>query len=363
MLQVKRVAVLLLAVLGVTAVGVTATYGGEVIFKNGDKLTGEVTTLVDGKLKIKSKVAGEVTVDLKDVASFKTDEPIVAKLKDGSILSEKFDTSQTPGNVVVAATTKPTVAEATKDGPGAGDVPTTQFAPDTELSLTKFDEINPPKPKLWSGNIKAGALLTRGNSNTDAANASADVARRTKQDRFTFDAQYLFARDGDDNNVTTDNWLLQAKYDYFFTKKLYGYTVAKLERDNVADLEYRFQPGAGLGYQWIESAKENFRQEIGAGYTFEKYRNDEENDYANYRYAHSYDRQIKDNIKFIHNFEILPSLEDLSVYTFTADAGIRVSFTKQFFLDLKAEWKENSDPGPETRKNDFRYILSVGWDF
>lgn len=355
MLQMKRVAVLLAATVFISA----SAQGGEVVFKNGDKLTGEVTTLVDGKLKIKSAVAGEVTVDLKDVASFKTDGPITAKLKDGTVLTEKFEASSTPGNVVVV----PSTQSPATDPKAPAVAPTTQFVPNTELSLTNFDEINPQKPKIWSGNLKAGALLTRGNSNTDAANASFDVARRTKQDRLTFTGQYLYARDGDEDNTTTDNWLLQAKYDYFFTKKFYGYGVAKFERDNIADLEYRFQPGVGVGYQWIESAKENFRQEVGLGYTAEKYENEAKDEYINARYAHSYDRQIKDNLKFIHNFEIQPSLEDLDVFTMTTDAGIRVKFTDKFFLDLKGEWKYNSEPGDESRKNDFRYILSVGWEF
>src|SRR5438552_7315457 len=39
----------------------------EVRFKNGDRLTGTITSAEGGKLKVTSKVAGDVTVDLKDV--------------------------------------------------------------------------------------------------------------------------------------------------------------------------------------------------------------------------------------------------------------------------------------------------------
>jgi len=39
-----------------------------VLFKNGDKLTGKIVDVAADKLKIKSAVAGEVTVDLNVVA-------------------------------------------------------------------------------------------------------------------------------------------------------------------------------------------------------------------------------------------------------------------------------------------------------
>src|SRR5438477_4384740 len=58
----------------------------EVIFKNGDKLTGAITSADGGKLKIKSKVAGDVTVDLSDVQTFSTDHEVQIKMKDNTVL-------------------------------------------------------------------------------------------------------------------------------------------------------------------------------------------------------------------------------------------------------------------------------------
>src|SRR3954464_7476535 len=78
-------------------------FAGEVIFNNGDKLTGKVTTVDGGKLKIKSDVAGEVTVDLKDVRTFSTDEPVQVRMKDKSIVRDKVEASTTQG----APTTQP----------------------------------------------------------------------------------------------------------------------------------------------------------------------------------------------------------------------------------------------------------------
>jgi len=342
MRKFARVAALIAATFSVPA------FAGEVVFKNGDRLTGEVTALGDGKLKIKSAVAGEITVNIADVSSFSTDAPIEIKLKDGSVVNQQVQKSETPGTVQTAASPSGVAA--------------------STLSLDQVATINEPKlVTKWTGNIRAGALVTRGNSDTDAFNLAGDLQRRSVDDRFTLTGEYLYGRERSNStgekSTSTDNWLIQAKYDYFVTKKLYVYGVARFERDNIADLQLRAQPGAGLGYQWLEGPKTNFRTEAGLGYTYEQYRDQDSETYINARLAYAYDRQLAENIKFIHNFEYLPSLEDVGKFNINTDAGIRVRFTQTFFTDARVEWRYNSEPGNDSSTSDLRYVLSAGWEF
>lgn len=321
--------------------------GGEIVFKNGDRLTGEVTELGGGKLKIKSAIAGDVVVSLADVATFSSDKPIEIKLKDGSVVNQAVTKSETPGTISTVASASGVAG--------------------SQLTLDQVATINEPKPVTkWTGNIRAGAIFARGNTDSDAFNLAGDAVRRSVDDRFSLNGQYLYGRQRDsDGEKTTsaDNWLVQAKYDYFLTKKLYLYGVAKFERDNIADLKLRAQPGAGVGYQWFEGPTANFRTEAGLGVTYEEYKGEDSETYLNARFAYAYDRVIVDNVKFIHSLEYLPSLEDLGKYNINADAGIRVKLSDTFFTDFKFEWKFNSEPGPNAAENDLRYILSVGWEF
>lgn len=330
------------------AVGLASVaWGGEVIFKNGDRLTGEVTRLEGGKLRIKSAVAGEVTVDLKDVASFSTDEPVELRLADGSVLRQQVQRSETPGTIQTA--------------PSAAGVAA------STLSLDQVVAINEPKVETrWSGNVRAGALIARGNSDSEAFNLAGDAQRRTVDDRLTLSGQYLYARSRKSDGVkeaTTDNWFAQVKYDYFISKRLYLYAVARFERDNIAELNLRALPGVGLGYQWLEGPRENFRTEAGLGLTYEDYEGEESEMYPNARFAYAYDRMLVDNVKFIHNLEYLPSLEDVGEYIINADAGLRVNLTARFFTDFKVEFKYNARPDTDVSRSDLRYILAVGWQF
>jgi hypothetical protein len=54
----------------------TLVHADEVVLTNGDRITGKVVELVDGKLSIKTEYAGVVKIDWTQVETFSTDQPI-----------------------------------------------------------------------------------------------------------------------------------------------------------------------------------------------------------------------------------------------------------------------------------------------
>src|SRR6476620_6480359 len=146
----------------------SAALADEIRFKNGDRLTGTITEADGGKLKISSKVAGDVTVDLKDVETFSTDAPLDVKLKDGTMVHQRFEAGAAPGSINAAA------------------------GPRREIALTDVKAITPKLGK-WTGSVVAGGLLTRGNSHTTSLNLSASVTRRGEDDRISAIGGYTFA--------------------------------------------------------------------------------------------------------------------------------------------------------------------------
>jgi putative salt-induced outer membrane protein YdiY len=316
----------------------------EVLFTNGDRLTGKIVGAADGKLKIKSDLAGEVSVDLSKVRTFTTDEPVELHVGEGNVLKSRV--SAGPDGSVQAA--------------GGGGVAAQAVA------LKDVRKINPP-PVKWTGAITATGLLTRGNSDTDNLGISIDAVRRAEQDRITFGAGYLYGRQRDtdtgDKETTTDNWFIFGKYDYFFNDKLYAFASARVERDRIALLDLRFSPAVGLGYQWIEKEDFNFFTEAGLGWVYEDFSNAGSNDYFAARLAYHVDKKLNDKVALFHNLEYVPSLEDAGEFNINADAGVRATLTDNMFTEFKFEWKHDSEPAPGADKNDLRYILGVGWSF
>jgi putative salt-induced outer membrane protein YdiY len=224
--------------------------------------------------------------------------------------------------------------------------------------------MNPP-PEKWTGAVVVAGQIVRGNTRTDDLSIDVDaMLRRNNEvhnDRTTLQGAYNLGLV--DSVTTTDNWFVSGKYDYFFDPKLYGYGLVKLERDRIANLDYRVSPGVGLGYQWIESPEMNFNTEAGVSYVHEEYRTGGTDDTLAARLAYHFDKKLHDKLSVFHNFEIVPGWCDPHDFNLTTDAGIRADLTATFFAQFKVEWKHDSTPAPGSGKNDYRYLLGIGWRF
>ena len=335
-----------LVVTVVVSACLAATAGAdEIIFLNGDRLTGTIVGAADGKLTVQSDVAGTVTVDLAKVKTFSTSKPVELHVGEKNVLNTRVERAEADGTVQAVG----------GDGVAAQAV-----------SLKDVRRINPP-PLKWTGTVTANATITRGNSNTDNVGVSINAERRAEKDRITLNAGYLYGRQEDptsgDENTTTDNWFLFGKYDYFFSPKLYAFGSSRVERDRIALLDLRFTPAGGVGYQWVEREDFRFNTEAGLAWVYEDYENAGSNDYFAARFAYHLDKRVNEKVTAFHNLEYVPSIEDLDEFNVSADVGLRALLTTRMFTELKLEWRYDAEPAPGAHKNDLRYLLGVGWTF
>lgn len=338
----------------------------EVLFHSGDRLSGTVVSVAGGKMIFASKVAGKVTLDMADIKTFATDATLDMTLTNGSIITRKVAAGEA-GQVVLQS-----------DG----------AAQPQTIALAEVAKINPEKVR-WTGAIVAGAVVARGNTESDTANVSADAVRRSEVDRTTLGAGYRFANQRDKgtgiSTTTEENWFLKGQYDYFFSKKFFGYGNIKYEKDRIARIDRRISAGVGAGYQWVEGPAFNFFTEGGLTWVFERYPNvdlvpllptgdgswllarlnapPDAFDYMAARLAYHLDWTLNSQVKTFHNLELLPSLEDAATYLINADAGLRSALTARMFAEAKVQMAYNSQPNADREKKDLRYILGVGVSF
>ena len=233
----------------------TMLLADEVRFKNGDRLSGQIVRVTEGKMVFKSAVAGEVTLNMADIQTFSSESPIEIHLKDGTVLHQPV-----------------TAAEPNQFAITAGE----PLGPQT-FPLTQVASINPPpKPEpRWTGSITGSVASTSGNTTADSVTASVSATRRTERDRTTAGADYARSNrkdpDTGDKETTEDWWRANVQYDYFFTKKFFGFGNARYERDAIADLERRIVVGGGAGYQWVETDDLAFSTGFGLASLYEKF--------------------------------------------------------------------------------------------
>ena len=323
-------------------------HGDELFLKNGDHLTGKIVNLIDGKFSFKSDAAGEVTVNLSDIQTFSSDEPVTIYLKEDTGFRQKVMSGQ-PGQFAVQ---------------GSEALQPQAFA------VADIVSINPPiKPvPKWTGDISAGLTSTHGNTKTETISASANLAKRTDKDRTTISSDYAKGEQKDKvtgaDETIEDWWRAKGKYDYFFSKKKYGYVDARYEKDAVAELDRRMIIGLGGGYQWVESADMNFSTELGLASLYEKFDNQtDSNSEISIQLGYHFDKKLRKNISFTHDLTYYPSIDKFSNYFLTSTAGIRADFTEEFFASFKTIFNYDETPAVGSHKTDVKYFLGVGYRF
>lgn len=318
----------------------------EVIFKNGEKIVGKITSVADGKITIESDSVGVVTASLDKVSTFSADHELKIVLKgSGSVANQKVDTAA-DGNIALAK---------------GGDL-----AQQT-IPIANIDKINPP-PVKWTGNIVAGYTGTRGNSDSDTASVDINAQRRSEDDRLTFAAGYASTKQKDKSthewNTTTERYFGSMQYDYFFSPFWYGYANAKAEKDRIAFLDLRLLAGVGAGEQWTETDDFKFSTEEGVSWLSENYNNNTPAvDTLTLRLAYHMMGKPSAPITLFHNVEWYPGIEDSDDQLVIGDAGLNASLTKSMFFQAKVEVHYDNTPANGAERTDRRYTFGLGWSF
>jgi len=323
----------------------TAARGDEILFKSGDRLTGTVKMVAEGKMTFESEVAGTLTLKMDDIKTFSTESPIEIGMNNGTVLMQKV-TALGDGFVSIDAegTTQP-----------------------QSLALADMIKINPEKPR-WKGAVIAGATLVRGNSESSTVTVNGEATRRTDNSRSSFAAGYYFANQRNnttrDTSTSADNWFIKGQYDHFFSKRFYGYGNLHYEKDRIANLSMRATPGIGIGCQWVEKPDLNFSTEGGANWVYEEYSDPSETrTYMAGRLAYHLDKSFNGFVKGFHNLEYIPNFEQTDAFLVNSDVGLRATLTSQLVVEAKAQLAYNSQPADDRDTKDMRYILGVGWTF
>lgn len=338
----------ILAVLLTITFSLTLARADQVFLKNGDRLTGTIEKMVDGKLTLKSDLAGTITIDFANIRTISSDKPIKVHLNDGTILNQKL----------------------VKSDPNTFAIAPSDTIKEQKFKMAAVISINPPpelKPK-WTGDISAAYGLTSGNTQNETLSASVNLRKRTKKVRTHISGDYSRARQENpttkEDETIEDWWRLTGKYDYFFRPKVFAFFDGRYEKDAIAELGRRVILGAGGGYQWIETKKTNFATRGGIASLYEKYDNQTESkSEITAQLGYDFDRQLTKTIKLIHGLTYYPGIREFSDYFLTSTSEVRADITKSIFTNLKIIFNYDSTPAIGKGATDVKYMLGVGGKF
>lgn len=330
----------------VLAVSMSAL-GGQIYLKNGDRLTGTITTMADDKITIEMAMAGTIEIPMENVQTISSDEPLELHLNDGTIVKQSVE----------------------KDSDGTIKITGSDVIDSQTLALADVATINPPKPEAprWKGDLSAGLTYTSGNTSNESYAFSANLTKRGEKDRITFDGAAAKKKEKTTANekVTTEDWWkVGGQYDYFLSEKSYVFGEGRYETDEIADLDRRIIVGGGLGYQWIEKETQNFSTELGVADVYEKYKTSSGGESKfSLRMGYHYDQQFNKTFSFIHDLTYYPSTEQFSDYFLTSSAEVRAKINGHLFTNFKVLFDYDATPATGKGSTDTKYMFGIGANF
>jgi putative salt-induced outer membrane protein YdiY len=318
--------------------GVGEALADKIILENGDALTGTVEKVIDGKLTFITDYAGPIVIPISKIKEILTDKPLEIHLSSGEVLKGKIKTVED---------NKLMVEESPERAP-------------TAIEIKSVASINPP-PVKWTGAVAAGGNLQSGNTDRASGFISAEVGRRTEKDRIKF--RYLFNYGEEDKEVTTRNHYGEAKYDYFFTKKFFGYLGLEVYNDRFKDTNLRTFVGPGVGYQVWEDPQKFLLFEAGLSYfSLDRYRGDDESGITA-RLGWDFRYSLLTWLIFTERLQFYPTIGEGGDYFFRNEAGLNVPLSAHWSLKVANIIDYNSDPSSGFKRTDVQYIGALQFSF
>jgi hypothetical protein len=195
---------------------------------NGDRLTGSIVLLDGGKLIFKTRYAGRLSINWKDIDTLRSEKPLLVKRADSEVLtSERLEAAGTGMLRVVNGESQ-------------------------TIPLAQVQQLMPPRPLVedWmsEGNLDVKLKLERNEDKTDQLRLKGDTRITHGSWRQLLHAEY--EREIEDDEVSENNWDLEYDLDRFFTDQWFWRVSNEHHRDEFDDLQRWRGFGTGPGYSF-----------------------------------------------------------------------------------------------------------------
>lgn len=329
--------------------GILLSFSGfsadQIYLKNGDIITGKILEKVDQLIKIKTKYAGELTVDWNKVDKITLEKNTAITLADGTRV--KAQIIQSNGVTELKLADGRSIAYSSSNIQRIGSPKKTEKKPDA-------------KKYKYEGQVKLAADASSGNTSTRHLSLNSELVIKNELNRFTLGLNSNRAIEGDVDILS--NSRAAFKYDRFVSKQFYWYLQNSYYEDKFKDLDLQITLGFGMGRQFWDEEKRKLSLEFGLTKVEEDYNNIPDNDYGAVRWSLRYERYIRDSkIKTFHRHDGLIDLKETDNVTVTSQTGISIPINSHLdtAFQINVDW--DAEPSTNRESTDLIYLFSLGY--
>ena len=215
------------------------------------------------------------------------------------------------------------------------------------------------KPK-WERSASVGLTLTEGNSDSVLVTAQALGVRKWDNHEMQLGASAAYGEVEDAKNA--DSLSGFAQYNHLFSERFYGYARLDAVHDDIADVDYRFTVGPGVGYYFIKNENTALSGEIGPSFIVEKVAG-ENSEYLALRIGEKFEHKFSERARMWQMAEILPQVDDWENFIVNAEIGAEASLTDRLTLRAYVQDTYDNQPAPGREKNDVKLVSALGYKF
>jgi len=282
---------------------VPSVAGDVVILNNGDRITGEIVGEEPSKLKIRTAYAGEISISPANV-------------------------SRVERNTDHAVTVSTTASAMT--------VPADKIPLGHDLE-SEAGAVEKEEKKNWSGSANLALKLEDGGSNDDSE-IDGDFSLRWERGVQRFRVRGQLEYETFNQIPTKQDWMLDPKYDHFFSDKVYGSLSYSVKQQKYEGLNLRQTIGPALGYEFIANEQTELVSEVGVYYTAEGYTSGTSESYAATGWSLEYRREIlQDRVQFYHRHFFFVRADDIKQKTFHTWTGFKFPIYEGLNISTEVE--------------------------
>ena len=319
------------------------------IVVDGKPMSGKVVKVTPKGLDVETTYGkGNVLVDYANVTSLRTDEPFTVLTGDeGEVVGHLVGVKD--GNLLVGA--DEASAKAVPVGTLFDSVTQKEFEESGLLRLRSA-------LRYWDARYDLAFAATDATTNTLNFVTGFEVERRKRPTRFLTTGSYRFATIDDPNDdpsgqTTTENELIGAlRGEYDITPRIYAFSAASAEYDEIESLSIRFTPKAGPGYRIFDTETRKWSVDVGGAWVLEEFFGGDDNSYASIAFGTegSFTLPWKTTLTFRGSY--LPAVDDWAKnYLLRGEAALMFPMTDWLAFRTGVVNTYTSQPAEDTDNN------------
>lgn len=312
---------------------------------NGDRLSGTITRVEEGRLVLNSTLLGVVRVKWSDVRALNSDSSFSVLLQDGTHYDGNL--SKEASEVSIVADGREAV---TVESPAV-----VRIVPGT--SGTGFARVLAGV----QGAMDIGYSLARGNQNQMQSSLGARAEYTRAQYRVRGRLSSLFARQ--DGARSQSRHALNARVERTASASLFTYGLASLERNERRRLDLRTRLGGGVGWQVRKSRRTDVAMVGGFAFLREHNRHAANRTTGEAFVGIELDKRLFRSISLSAELTVHPDAFDASNIRAEFDSTLRVPIAGRFTYSLSLFDRFHTKPATMVERNDYGLVSGIGVRF